>query len=359
MRMPGSSSPARLRLFETFPRLAAIPHLDLVERPTPVARLDRFSERLGSDVWIKRDDLTSPVYGGNKPRKLEFILAQAKAQGKRRLVTGGGIGTNHGLATTIFGRRTGFNVELLLFEQPVTDHVRTNLRLFHAHQADLKFTGGLYGFAWSYFIKERLLQPGSFFVAPGGSSIPGTLGYVDAGLELAGQIAAGVLPEPCTVFVAAGTCGTLAGLALGLKLAGLKSKVVGIQVAAAISANTKNALKLARNAHALIRKTDPDIPNLDFTADDIAIDPNFFGPGYGHATSECQAAYDLMAETEGLKLDLTYTAKTLAGLRDYIQQGRCQGPVLFWNTFNSVDLSPTAQEVNPNELPPAFHRFFE
>jgi D-cysteine desulfhydrase len=357
--MPDSSTiPAKPRLFAEFPQLETLPHLNLVNRPTPVERLDRFSERLGSDIWIKRDDLTSPVYGGNKPRKLEFILAEARALGKSRLVTGGGIGTNHGLATVIFGRQNGFQVELLLFEQPVTDHVRQNLRLFHAHQAGMKFTGGLYGFVWSFFIKERLLQPGSFFVAPGGSSISGTLGYVDAGLELAAQIADGRLPEPSTVFVPAGTCGSLAGLALGFKLAGLKAKVVGIQVAAAISANTRNALKLAQKAYALIRDNAPDAPQLNFTAEDITIDSRFFGPGYGHATNECQAAFDLMAETEGLKLDLTYTAKTLAGLQDYVAQGRCRGPVLFWNTFNSVDLSQKAQEVNPGDLPPAFHRFF-
>ena len=262
------------------------------------------------------------------------------------------------LATTVFGRQTGFQVELLLFGQPVTDHVLTNLSLFHALQADMKFTGGLSGFVWSYFIKERLRQPGSFFVAPGGSSIPGTLGYVDAGLELAAQIADHELPEPSTVFVAAGTCGTLAGLSLGFKLAGLKSKVIGIRVAASISANTRNALNLARKANALMRKTTPEIPHIDVIASDVMIDPRFLGPGYGHATNDCQAAFDLMAETEGLKLDLTYTAKTLAALRDYVQQGRCKGPVLFWNTFNSVDLSPKAQSVNPNDLPPDFHRFF-
>ena len=100
-------------LFEVFPEMQKrFPWTPLVNAPTPVERLESLSSRVGKDIWIKRDDKTSPIYGGNKPRKLEFILADASASGRKELVTGGGLGSNHALATAIFGQSQGFKVAL-------------------------------------------------------------------------------------------------------------------------------------------------------------------------------------------------------------------------------------------------------
>ncbi|MEW6261852.1 MAG: pyridoxal-phosphate dependent enzyme [Thermodesulfobacteriota bacterium] len=347
-------------LFSRFPKLKPrLPWTPLLAGPTPAAPLLNVSRRLGREVWIKRDDLTSPLYGGNKPRKLEFILAEAQAGGRTTLVTGGGIGTNHGLATAIFGRRLGLEVILLLFDQPLTAHVRRQLRLFHFHQARMVYCGLLPGFVARYYISERLKRPGAYFIEPGGSNVAGVLGYVEAALEMAGQIERGEMPEPADCYVAAGTCGTLAGLALGLKLAGLKTRVIGVKVATSLSANTGKALRLARRSLALLRSHDPSIPEVRLAAGDLAVDPDHYGPGYGHRTPECCAAFDLMAEAEGLTLDHTYTAKTFAALCRHCADASGPGPLLFINSFNSVDLSAQAEAVDYRRLPPAFHRFFK
>ena len=129
-------------LFEVFPALKQhLPWTPLVDAPTPVQPLEQISARLDREVWIKRDDKTSSEYGGNKPRKLEFLLGEALAQNRKRVVTGGGVGTNHGLATTIFGKQLGLRVTLGLFDQPVTAHVRNNLLLYHAYGAEMKYAG--------------------------------------------------------------------------------------------------------------------------------------------------------------------------------------------------------------------------
>lgn len=347
-------------LFEAFPALRArVPWTPLVAAPTPVERLERVSGELGAEVWIKRDDLTSPVYGGNKPRKLEFLLGAALSQGRKTVVTGGGLGTNHGLATTIFGRQLGFRVALGLFDQPVTDHVRRNLRLFHAYGAEMLYCGSLSRALLHYYVIQRVRRPTAYFIPAGGSNAVGALGFVDAGLELARQVERKELPAPRAIYVATGTCGTLAGLVVGLKLAGLATRVVGVQVAAPLFANPKAALLLARKTLRLLRRHDAAVPDVALGLDDFRLDTDHFGPGYGHPTESARAAMALMRDCEGITLDLTYTGKAFGALVDHARAGLLTGPVLFWNTFNSVDLSPVADSVDYRALPQPFHRFFE
>jgi len=119
----------------------AYPGPPLVSAPTPVHRLETVSEQLGHDVWIKRTTRLLRFMAANKSRKLEFVLGEAMARNKKTLVTGGGLGTNHGLATVIFGKELGFRVVLGLVDQPVTTHVRRNLRLYHAYGAEMLYVG--------------------------------------------------------------------------------------------------------------------------------------------------------------------------------------------------------------------------
>jgi D-cysteine desulfhydrase len=343
-------------LFTAWPRLAErLAWHGLVARPTPVHRLDGLSAELGADIWIKRDDKTSPVYGGNKPRKLEFILADALTQKRKTLVTIGGLGTNHGLATTIFGRSLGFEVVLVLFEQPMTKNVRRNLLLFQEHGARLIFAGSLAGGVWRYYIRERMRRPGAYYVPGGGSSPVGTLGYVDAALEFGGQVQAGQAPRPEAVFVAAGSGGTLAGLSLGFSLAGLETGLTGVQVTPAVAVNPQGLSRLQRRALALMADHDPGFLGKNPESPPLIRDQ--YGPGYGHATEAARQAQVLLQETEGIELDLTYTAKAMAGLIDYVRQKRPAGPVLYWHTYNSAKLAPPA--VSPRELPPEFHFLFD
>jgi D-cysteine desulfhydrase len=350
-------------LFETFPSLREqLPWTPLVDAPTPVERLERVSAELGVEVWIKRDDLTSAVYGGNKPRKLEFLLADARAKGRSTVVTLGGLGTNHGLATTIYGKRLGLAVVLGLFEQPLTEHVRQSLRLYHAYRAEMVYAGtGIE--AIRRFEQDHAARDDAYFIPMGGSSAVGALGFVDAGLELARQVERKELPTPRAIYVATGTCGTLAGLVVGLRLAGLPTHTVGVQVASPLFANAQAALDLAMSTVSHLRGLDASIPPIELSLADFALDTGHFGPGYGHPTDSARAALELMhAEgrgAEGISLDLTYTGKAFGALVDHARAGRVNGPVLFWNTFNSVDLSAVAAGVDCRALPEAFHRFFE
>jgi D-cysteine desulfhydrase len=347
-------------LFEAFPGLEkGVPWTPIVEVPTPVMALEGLSAHLGSEVWIKRDDMTSSTYGGNKPRKLEFLLGEALRRGHKTLVTGGGIGTNHGLATAVFGRQLGFHVVLGLFGQPVTAHVRKSLLLYHAYGAEMFFVSNVLSALWHFYVGERLRRRDAYFIPGGGSSPAGALGFVNAGLELAMQVERKELPLPKVIYLAVGSGGTLAGLVLGLRLAGLNTPVVGIQVAPRLFANAGVALRLARKALKLMRRQDRSVPELTFTKEDMPMESAYYGAGYGHPTEGGRRALALMARTEGIDLDLTYTAKTLSGLLHQVRSRGEKGPTLFWNTFNSVDLSAMADRVKPAQLPEEFHRFFE
>ncbi len=346
-------------LFEAFPALeASVPWTPIVEAPTPVHSLEGLSTHLGSEVWIKRDDKTSSIYGGNTPRKLEFLLGEALSRGYKTLVTGGGIGTNHGLATAVFGRRLGFHVVLGLFNQPVTAHVRKSLLLYHAYGAEMFFVNNLLSALWRFHVTERIRRRDAYFIPGGGSSPVGVLGYVDAGLELAMQVERKELPRPKAIYLAVGSGGTVAGLVLGLRLAGLRARVVGIQVAPRLLANPKVSLRLARKALKVMRRHDRTVPELDLSLADMPMSASYYGPGYGHPTDGARRALALMARTEGIDLDLTYTAKALSGLLHQVRSEGEKGPVLFWNTFNSVNLSPMADRVEPGLLPEEFQRFF-
>ena len=347
-------------LFEAFPGLSEQLHwTPLVEAPTPVHRLEGISSQLGKEVWIKRDDKTSSEYGGNKARKLEFLLGEALAQNRKRVFTGGGVGTNHGLATAIFGKKLGFRVTLGLFDQPVTAHVRKNLLLYQAFGAEMKYAGSLLKAALRYYLIEKIRQRSAYMVPPGGSSPLGALGYVDAGLEFATQVERKEVTLPQMIFVALGTCGTMAGLVLGLRFSGLNIPVVGVQVAPSAFANPKAVLRLARKSLKLMQRLDRSVPKVELTLADFPVERGHYGAGYGHPTPACREAIQLMGESEEIFLDPTYTGKTFGALLARANSEHEQGPMLFWNTLSSADLDTVAQSVDFRSLPLAFHRFFE
>ncbi len=330
--------------------------ISLGNMPTPVQRLDNLSKHTSAEIWVKRDDLTSPVYGGNKVRKLEFVLADALAKRKKTIVTMGGIGTNHGLAVTIFGKQLGLNTALKLMEQPVNEHVLENLRLFAAYGAHMQYCGGMARIAWEYGVASSWRHPGAYRVPAGGSSSLGELRYVDAGLEIAQAIENKEFPVPEKIFVAAGTCGTMAGLALGLALAEIPTTVVGVCVTPPFIANRKVTLKLAGKALNLMRRYDPAIPDVSLASERVIMDENYYGGGYGQETDECREAVSLIKDTEGLVLETTYTGKALAALLDCAKQAK--GPILFLNTFSSANLSEKAADVTPDAFPKNIARLF-
>jgi D-cysteine desulfhydrase len=325
-------------LFRRFPALAGdIPHRPLLPGPTPVAALPL---AVAPELFVKCDERCTPLYGGNKPRKLEFVLGDALARRSRRLVTTGGIGTHHGLATTIFARACGLATTLVLIDQPVTAEVRASLRLFAAYGAEVVDARHVRGAAWrTAAVLARSLARGERprLVPTGGSGATGNLGFVSAAFELAEQVSAGLLPEPAAIFAPIGSGGTVAGLVAGLRLAGLRSEVVGVLATDILAPSPAALARAARATLRRLRRSDPAIRSPGFSAADFPVATGQVGPGYGAATDAAREALELAARA-GLRLELTYSAKCFAELLARARAGALpRGPVLFWHTFNAVD----------------------
>jgi len=325
-----------------------LPRILLGRFPTPVHRL----EHMGCDrLWIKRDDLSSQQYGGNKVRKLEFLLADAKRKNKQRVVTFGGLGTNHGLATAVFCHLKGLKCTLILFDQPVTCHVKQNLRLFHSYDAELCPKGSFAAALFSFFLLKRLTDPRAYFIYPGGSSVLGTMGFVNAALELKTQVDAGLIPEPAVIFCPVGSGGTQAGLMVGFWLAKMRTSVVGVRVTydrlgPIPICNEKTVARLIEKTAAFLRKRLTGLPGTPILKPSIM--DEYVGKGYGYPTAAGARAMALMKEKQNIGLDPCYSAKTFAAVLDYCRQSSAKdGPVLFWHTCNAVDLCAQAEAVSP------------
>ncbi|MFH1529377.1 MAG: pyridoxal-phosphate dependent enzyme [Pseudomonadota bacterium] len=349
-------------LDDRLPGLAALPRHPIAVLPTPVLAAPGIASAVsGGELWIKQDGLSHPVYGGNKVRKLELILADARRKGRDTILTVGGIGTNHGLATAIHGAEAGLDVHLVLFAQPDSDHVRRSLRLYHRFGARMTLAESYVGTALQVALRKvtsaaRLAGERIYVAGPGGSSALGTVGFVNAALELERQVRDGLCPEPAVIVCALGSCGTLAGLVAGVRLTGLRSRVLGVRVTPRAVANPLLVARLANRALALLRRRGGDMDVLAIRPSEVEILDDFYGGEYGLATEASLEAVALAGD-HGLALETTYTGKAFAATLELLSRDP-GGPVLFWNTYNSNDLSKEAGEVDPLDLPPAFHRYF-
>jgi D-cysteine desulfhydrase len=319
-------------LFRRFPELeGVIPWRALGTFPTPVAP----APSLGDGIWIKREDRSSPAYGGNKVRKLEFLLGDALARGRRSVMTLGGTGSNHVLATAVHARALGMGAtRAVLFPQPHTDEV-THKVAAHARLGIVTTRAAkpLVPFAMVQGIAAAFARGAGvpYMIPPGGSSPVGTLGYVSAGLELAEQIAAGALPVPDLVYAPLGSGGTVAGLMIGLRLAGLATKVVGVQVVPAPWVTVGATLRLANRTAALLARHD--VKPGRFTRGDLRFVADQLGPGYGSTTDAATRAVARAAQA-GVPLETTYSGKALAALLADGERGLLAGQrVLFLATY--------------------------
>lgn len=360
--MPTTES--TLELFNRYPAAQNIAHRALGNFPTPVERLQRLGEQFGlSDFYIKRDDISGPLYGGNKVRKLEFVLADAIARGYDKVWTVGAIGSHHVLATSIYARHVGLQPAALHYPQTVTAHVLDVLKALSTTQPELTLVDHVAQipvFLARAHLKEWLAKnPDIYYIPGGGSSFIGTLGYVNAALELKAQIERGELPEPHTIFVAAGTCGTLAGLILGAKMAGLNTNIIGVRVVDKIIANTRQTAHLANRCALWLEESGlENIPRI--THKDVTILDGYIGKGYGEPTPQGSVCERLALDLENLEFDPTYTSKVLAAIvaeRDRLELNN--RPVLYWHTLNSIDLGERIRSAQPAwDLPAAYQKFF-
>lgn len=346
-------------LAEKFPGLAGSPgKLPLADLPTPVAEGLLKLDGRNHNIWIKRDDRTSSVYGGNKLRKLEYLLRQAIAKRADRVATFGAAASNHLLATSLHAARLNLPCICLTSHQPKTVYVQRTLRLLLASGAEIVRYGGSYRSRIETM--RRHVQGRNAWVIPlGGSSWLGTVGYVNAGLELASQVAAGELVQPERIYVATGTMGTSAGLALGLALAGLDTSVQAVRVSPDFIMNRSRLERLLVKTSMMLNRIDASIPADLASRANIAVRNEFFGAGYGVSNEATDAAVTLAKHQLGLQLEPTYTGKAMAALlHDVGNAGLSGRPVLFWNTYNSSPL-PQPDDVDLDRLPVEFLRYFD
>jgi 1-aminocyclopropane-1-carboxylate deaminase/D-cysteine desulfhydrase-like pyridoxal-dependent ACC family enzyme len=313
----GVPAAAGYPLLERFPGLSALPRAVLTTLPSPVED----ASHVMPGLWLKRDDLNSPVLGGNKVRALEFLLGDVRAG--QTVVTVGGTGSSHALATVMHARRLGARTQVGLWRQEQNPSARrvhaALLALADDHREFRTVPGALAYQLWHRWRGARSI--------PAGGTVPlGILGHVNAALELAAQVHAGRLPPPARVVVPLGTGGTAAGLALGFRIAGLACPVIGARVVPRIVARRGRVLALAHATRRLImHHGGTHVPRV--TADDIHVVHEVYGGAYGR---ELPSAGPAAMRLAPLRLDATYSAKACAAALS-----RCDGaPLLFWVTFD-------------------------
>lgn len=321
---------------------ATLPYVSLGSGPTPVRELAGLVP--GVRIWCKDESgYGSGGWGGNKVRKLEWILPDVLRRGAHSILTVGGIGTNWGLATALYAREQGLHTALALVDQPVDDHVREQVRRLRRSGAALHFThtkGRTLAAAPLLFLRHARSARLPYFLPAGGSTPIGTLGCVEAAFELAAQVAAGDLPEPSHVVTAVGSGGTAAGLVLGLRLAGLaRTRVVGVVVNDLLRLDPLAIVALARRTERLLTARGADLAPTGLSTSEVTVVRDWMGAGYGHPTPEALDALRLAEEEAvGLGLEPVYTAKALAALMAMAREGRFGGgPVLFLHTHGARD----------------------
>ncbi|CZU90771.1 D-cysteine desulfhydrase [Enterobacter ludwigii] len=310
--------------------LTRFPRLEFIGAPTPLEYLPRFSDYLGRDIFIKRDDVTPMAMGGNKLRKLEFLAADALREGADTLITAGAIQSNHVRQTAAVAAKLGLHCAALL-ENPIgtqaenylTNGNRLLLDLFNVQvemvEALTDPTAQLDELATR--LEAQGFRP--YVIPVGGSNALGALGYVESALEIAQQCEGAV--SLSSVIVASGSAGTHAGLAVGLEQLLPDVELIGVTVSRSVADQKPKVVTLQQAvAEQLALKATADIQLWD----------DYFAPGYGTPNEEGMDAVKLLARLEGILLDPVYTGKAMAGLIDGIEQKRFkdEGPILFVHT---------------------------
>lgn len=332
-------------LFRRYPTLASeLPWVRLAEVPTKVERAPGLESALSlGGLYVKRDDLSAPVYGGGKPRKLEFLLGEAKQQGFERVVTWGGVGSNQAVATAAHAPRVGLEASLLLLPQKSSPQVRDNLLADVAFGAELRSVG-------SQDEAAAAAQSMQAYPIPMGGSTPlGNLGFVNAAFELDAQIREGLLPEPQRIYMAMGTMGSAVGLAIGLVACKRPTMVVAVRVSNPATSSPSAFAEQFRATVEYIRARDPSFPTMTFEQASVRIDGTQLGRGYARSTAASQRAVAQAKRLAHLQLETTYTGKALAALIDDAPALENE-VVLFWNSHNS---HPLPRAENADERVPA------
>lgn len=308
--------------------------LELAQKPTPLNRLNRMSELLDIDLWIKRDDLTGDILTcGNKIRKLEYIFADVINKKADTVLVAGGIQSNLARTTAALAVRLGIKPVLVLAgDKP--DTPKGNFFLTSLLGVETRFVEIAHPSELETAMKdvsEKLENEGArpYIIGFGASNGLGTMGYVDAYRELTVQMRKEGT-EFDHEFLAAGSGGTLAGIMAGSITESSKSLITGISPWLASAEVKERAWKCIRDMEELTGMK----PGRFKLKEDVKVDDSYIGNGYGIPTTECISAIRLLAREEAILMDQTYTGKAMAGLLDYVKKGRVKPgeKVLFWHT---------------------------
>ena len=348
-----------LPLFDRYPRLArAHPVAGLLQGATPVEPLHG-----AGGVFIKRDDLTAADYGGNKIRKLDFLLADARARGRETVQVFGYAGSNFVAATAWHGRKLGLRTIAGLLPQVPADYIVDNLSVALASGAQLFLRDNQ-----NALIAEALLRSVQAFVRdraipvwipPGGSNALGALGFVNAAFELKQQIDAGALPAPRKIVLAFSSMGTVAGLALGLKLAGIPAGITAVQVVAEHQAGRTTLAALLEKLIALLRRQNLTTPDANEILAGVEIREEFFGGEYARATPETRAAIERFSAESGARADSAYSGKALACLYADLMSARLPTPALYWHTLSASRRPPGIARAAREAAPAALRHYWD
>jgi L-cysteate sulfo-lyase len=317
------------------------PRLHLAHLPTPLERLDRLTEALGGpEIWIKRDDCTGMSTGGNKTRKLEFLMAEAVAEQADMVMTQGAIQSNHARQTAAFAAKLGMQCHLLLENR--TGSTDTN----YCHNGNVLLDGlhgatheprdsGLDMHAEMEAVADKFRTEGKrvYVIPGGGSNATGALGYANCALELVSQ-ANNIGLKIDHIVHATGSAGTQAGLVTGLKAINAGIPILGIGVRAPRDAQENNVYQLAQATAEKLGCSGV------VQRDDVVANTDYVGDGYGLPAASTLEAIDMFAKLEAILLDPVYSGKGAAGLIDLIRKGQFEKgqKVVFLHTGGSAAL---------------------
>jgi len=334
-----------------------VPWLQLGEYPTPVQHV------AGLDVWLKREDISSPLYGGNKVRTLETLFAQAQARGLKRVWTLGAYGSNQAVAAAVHGRRIGLEIRAALFPQRATATAAENLRACFSHAARVRLLRTVATVPLHWWALSR--SGSEYFVPPGGAVPLGALGHVGAALELAEQVSAGKLPAPRHIVLAVGSNCTTAGLLVGLPLAqqlglwkGELPLIHAVRVTPWPVTARSAILKLARATARYLEQVGG--PRVEVQPGMLVLNTRHFGWGYARVTRDGLAAAAKFASHGAPALDTTYAAKSGAALLALVEDrdSPLRGQSLFWCTKSSVPM-PAMDEAKLADVPGYIRRWLK
>ena len=370
-------------LFRQFPAAKSnLNYQAFCDLPTPITQLKNLGQTIGyPNVYLKRDDLSgkrlvqideqcqhndlarvTKLYGGNKGRKLEWLIADALKQGAHTIMTYGCAGSNHALATCMYAKEFGLKTILMLIPQPNTNVARQNL------MHNLHLGAEIYhctDHTSRNFAAQQILatDPGIYFIPIGGSNAIGTIGYVNAAFELYEQIENQTITVPDLIYVPMGSLGTTTGLLLGLALKKSPIKIVAVATEPEKApAHFRDSIKnLFIQTNQLLHSKDPAIMLVEFPEQQLVINYQFASNKYGEWTHQDCTTIKLFHDLEQINLEGTYSAKPVSAfMYDVATKQLTNETVLIWETHCGLDFDQEIlKQHSYTELPAAFHHYFE